>query len=376
MAPQDSERSGRASRSVSRRRDTSWLAPILVVAALIAAIGWWITTHRTRVVFESDSDFARVQVLERNDGLRMLVTGEGRARQSAIYPGRPMHLELAYSRVGMIGLALVPPDARILFVGLGGGAMPMYARQVMPQARIDVVEIDPVIVEVAQEWFGFTPDSAMIVHTGDGRAFIEQAPPATYDLIVLDAFSDDEVPYSLTTREFLRAVERALTEEGVVVSNLWTRSPAYPSMLATYVAVFDEVHLMEVPQRSQRILVGGSGARPLDQAALVSAARELAERVDLGFDLPELVEEGYEPVPVVEAPVLEDRAAAQGSPISGGETGADNVTGKDKSGASAPCGAILSQPSPCPRTAHHAIVRGAVVYDLNFPRFGGHPVKP
>lgn len=288
----------------------TWFWPLLFVLAIATALAYVIGSQRTRVVFESDSDFEPVRVLERSDGLRYLVTGEGRARQSAIYPGRPMHLELAYSQVGMIGLALVPPDARILFVGLGGGAMPMYARQVMPEARIDVVEIDPVIVDVAQEWFGFTPDSAMVVHTGDGRAFIENAPSRTYDLIVLDAFSDDEVPYSLTTREFLRAVRNALTEEGVVVSNLWTRAPAYPSMLATYVAVFDEVHLVEVPRRAQRILVGGSGERPLDRAALVRSARELAERVELGFDLPGLVEDGYEPVPAPEAPVLEDQRTA------------------------------------------------------------------
>lgn len=300
------------------RGRASWFWPLLFVLALATALAYVIGWQRTRVVFESDSDFDRVRVLERRDGLRYLVTGEGRARQSAIYPGRPMHLELAYTRVGMIGLALVPPDARILFVGLGGGAMPMYARQVMPQAHIDVVEIDPVIVEVAQEWFGFTPDSLMAVHTGDGRAFIEASAPGTYDLIVLDAFSDDEVPYSLTTREFLGAVRDALTEEGVVVSNLWTRAPAYPSMLATYVAVFDEVHLVKVPRRSQRILVGGTGARQLDRDSLLEAAQSLTRRVELGFELPELVRDGYEPVPVVEAPVLEDRETAFLTPAATG----------------------------------------------------------
>lgn len=291
------------------RGRASWFWPLLFVLAIATALAYVVASQRTRVVFESDSDFDRVRVVEQSDGLRYLVTGEGRARQSAIYPGRPMHLELAYSRVGMIGLALVPPDARILFVGLGGGAMPMYTRQVMPHARIDVVEIDPVIVDVAQEWFGFTPDSLMVVHTGDGRAFIERAPPGSYDLIVLDAFSDDEVPYSLTTREFLLAVRAAVTEDGVVVSNLWTRAPAYPSMLATYVAVFDEVHLLEVPRRAQRILVGGAGDGEMDRATLVSAARALAERVELGFDLPGLVEGGYEAVPVLAAPVLEDGRA-------------------------------------------------------------------
>jgi spermidine synthase len=286
------------------------LTILLIVVA--GAFAYLLTTQRTRTVFETRSEFGRVRVTERSDGLRSLITGDGRARQSAIYPGRPMHLELAYSRVGMAGLALVPPAARILFVGLGGGAMPMYTRQVMPDAHIDVVEIDPVIVEVAQRWFGFRPDAQMVVHTGDGRAFIENASPATYDLIVLDAFSDDEVPYSLTTRKFLSAVHAALSPGGIVVSNLWTAAPAYPAMLATYRAVFDEVHLLRVPRHAQRILVAGTGARPLDARTLADAAHAFTTRVETGFDLPRLVEEGYEPVPPTDAPVLEDRST--GSP--------------------------------------------------------------
>ncbi|MBR9991234.1 MAG: fused MFS/spermidine synthase [Gemmatimonadetes bacterium] len=279
---------------------------IAAAACLIAVLFLVVHQHRVRALFESDSEFGRVRVVERGDGLRSLYTGEGRARQSALYPGRPMHLEHPYTQVGMIGLALVPPDARILFVGLGGGAMPTYTHHVMPRARIDVVEIDPIIVDVAERFFGFAPDDRMAVHTGDGRAFIESAPPGRYDLIVLDAFSDDEVPYSLTTRQFLAAVRTALTADGVVVSNLWTAAPAYPRMLATYGAVFDQVNLVRVPQRAQRILVGTNG-RTLDRNALVAAARALAGRTDLGFDLAGLVEEGYETLATPDAAVLEDR---------------------------------------------------------------------
>src|SRR5690606_35562089 len=153
------------------------LTAFVVGALLLGVLLWTLSATRARTVFDATGDFGRVRVLESRDGLRTLVTGEGRARQSAIYPGRPEHLEFAYTRVGMIGLALVAPDAEMLFVGLGGGAMPMYTRHILPDADIDVVEIDPIIVDVAQEYFDFTPDDRMRVHTGDGRAFIERAPP-------------------------------------------------------------------------------------------------------------------------------------------------------------------------------------------------------
>lgn len=286
------------------------LLPLLIATVLVAAV-WAVYGSRSRTIFDASSEFGRVRVLERSDGLRTLVTGAGRARQSAIHPGRPLDLELAYTRVGMIGLALVPPDGRLLFVGLGGGAMPMYTRQILPAARIDVVEIDPVIVDVAQRFFGFTPDARMTVHTGDGRAFIENVPSGTYDLVVLDAFSDDEVPFTLTTREFLHAVRSSLSPRGVVVSNLWSRNDAFASMLVTYDDVFEQVHLIGVPRHAQYILVAAMGARPLDRARLVRAAQDLAGRVQLGFDLPRLVSAGYEAAPRPAAPVLSDSAVGR-----------------------------------------------------------------
>jgi spermidine synthase len=277
------------------------LAAFLLTLLLAACSGG------TTTVFEGESEFGRVRVVERADGLRTLYTGPGRARQSAVFPGRPTHLELAYTRVAMLGPALAPPDGRILFVGLGGGAMPMYTRAVLPEARLEVVEIDPLIAEVAQRYFGVRPDERLVLHTADGRAFLEEAPPGRYDVIVLDAFSDDRIPYALTTRQFLETVRSRLAPDGVVVSNLWGSSREYPSMLATYDAVFDQVHLVRVGRWVQRIVVAGPAERRLDREALVEAARGLAPGEEPGFDLPALVVAGYEGSPAAGAPVLEDR---------------------------------------------------------------------
>ena len=284
----------------------SAIAAALCLALLLAYWVW--SRHGSRVIFDDESAFGRIRVAEDASGLRSLYMGAGRARQSAVYPGRPKHLEIAYTRAAMVGLALTPSDGRILFVGLGGGAMPMYTRQVMPEAQIDVVEIDPMIVDVAQRYFGFQPDSQLVVHTGDGRAFIEQeAALGSYDLIVLDAFSDDEIPFALTTVQFLEAVRTRLAPGGVVASNLWSSQGEYLPMLATYGSVFDQVHLVRVGRGSQRILIASTSTHRLDRSALVEASRMLAGRADLGFDLPKLVEKGYETPPGATAAVLEDR---------------------------------------------------------------------
>jgi spermidine synthase len=291
----------------TRRKKRFLLGGLLLGAALATLIVVAVATGRSTVVFLGVSDLGTaVRVVEQPDGLRVLYLGGGRARQTAIYPNRPTHLELAYSRVAMVGLALVPPDARILMVGLGGGAMPTYIHTVRPEARIDVVELDPLVVQVAQRYFGFTPDSAMRIHTGDGRAFIENAPTRRWDLILLDAFSDTEIPRALTTRQFLEAVRHALSVDGVVVSNVPSNGSLYTSMVATYEAVFPQVHLVRVPWRAQRILLAAPASRALDRASLISASEHLAEESELNFDLPGLVRRGYERPPTTGALVLED----------------------------------------------------------------------
>lgn len=280
--------------SPAARPRTSAVAGVVGVIGLALA-AYAILSRQPATLFQGDSPFGAVRVVEYADGLRALYLGAGRARQSAIYPGRPLHLEHAYTRVAMAGLALAPPDARLLFVGLGGGAMPMYAWTVMPRARLDVVEIDPLVVDVAVRFFGFSPGPRLTVHVDDGRAFLERAAAGSWDVVFLDAFSDDEIPRALTTRGFLESVRSSLTPTGVVVSNLWTSQPDYPDMVATYHAVFDQVALIRVAGRAQVILMAATRAGALDRGPVMDAVRSFATGVDLGFDLPDLVSKGYAP---------------------------------------------------------------------------------
>jgi spermidine synthase len=271
----------------------------LVLALLVASRG--------TVLFEGHGRFGTVRVVESRDGLRALHFGTSRNRQTALYLDRPLHLELPYTRVGMLGPALAPADGRLLFIGLGGGAMPTATRLLRPYATIDVVEIDPLVVEVAGRYFGFTPGAAMTVHTGDGRAFLENAGGQVWDLILLDAFSaDSAIPLALTTLEFLETVRARLAPGGVVVANVPTAQPLSSPMLSTYLAAFPEVHRVDVPWRRQAIVVAGAGDRNLGVEELAAAAARLAAPDTLEFDLEALVRSGYRGAPAGEGRVLRD----------------------------------------------------------------------
>jgi spermidine synthase len=248
------------------------------------------------VIYEKASRSGTIFVTDDSNGLRTLRFERGGARQSVVKPGDPDHLEMAYSRVALAGLALCEEPRRILVIGLGGGSLPSFLHRHYPNAAIEGVEIDPDVVEVAKKFFGFREDALMQARVGDGRQFIENIRQPSYDLIILDAFGAYSVPRPLTTQEFLQAVRRALTPGGVAVGNLWNRSanPLYDSMVRTYQEVFDDVFILDVAGNVNKILLALPRKQPMSRSELAQRARQLSASKQFRFDLGELVEYGFE----------------------------------------------------------------------------------
>jgi len=231
------------------------------------------------------------------------------ARQSVARPGHPEHLELLYTQGAVAALAAVEDPRRVLVVGLGGGSLPRFILHYFPSARVDAVDIDPVVVEAAQKWFELprppAPEAERLrVHVADGRAFLEGAGAARWDVIILDAYGNASPPPALTTAEFLGAVRDHLAPGGVAVANVWVRryNPLYDRMVATYASVFGAVQGVEVPAGSDLLLVCGptTPAHPCraGRRALVTGSEHLARRLALSFDLAALVRAGYHPARV------------------------------------------------------------------------------
>lgn len=270
-----------------------WLTHRLALVGL-ALLACSATSPRS-VLYEKQSPYTFISVTQDMEGRRFLEFDKTGALQSVVWPGQPLKLELAYTRVSMVGLAFVPEPRRILVVGLGGGAMPMFLRTVVPEAHIDVVDIDPDVVTVAKDYFGFREDERLRAHVADGRGFVEaQRPP--YDLIFLDAYGPDSIPEHLATVEFLAAVRARLAPTGAVVGNVWEFPPntRFGSMLRTWQVGFTQLYTFDVRGSANRILVGLAHAEKQERAALESRAEKLERAKAIPFDLSGLVVEGYE----------------------------------------------------------------------------------
>ena len=262
------------------------LAALLALASFVQAA--------ERILYDKPSAYNNIIVSEDAEGLRVLRFERNGARQSIAKPGEPEYLGFAYTKVAFAGLALTEEPRRVMVVGLGGGTMPMFLRKHYPNATIDAVDIDPDVVQVAREYFGFLEDERLKAHVGDGRAFVENA-KEPYDVIFLDAFGTRNVPPHLTTVEFMRAVRRAVKPGGVVVGNIWGRgsNPLYDNMVRTYQEVFDELYILDVPGTTNKILLALPRPQPLDRAGLVQLARKTGAAGGFKFDLGDISEQQF-----------------------------------------------------------------------------------
>jgi spermidine synthase len=269
------------------------------------------------VLYEKQSAYNTVIVTEDANGYRILRFERSGARQSIGKPGDPGYLGFAYTKVAFVGLALTREPSRILVVGLGGGTMPMFLRKYYPNAHIDAVDIDPEVVHVAREYFGFKEDERLRAHVGDGRQFVERA-REPYDVIFLDAFGTRNVPPHLATIEFMRAVRKAVKPTGVVVGNVWGRgaNPLYDSMVRTYQEAFDELYILDVLGTSNKILLALPRKQALDRRELVQLARKTGAAKKFDFDLGDIDEEQFSQVTRKSGPgqILRDEDMQPGAP--------------------------------------------------------------
>jgi len=254
-----------------------------------------VASNAETILYEGKSAYNNIVVTEDSSGLRTLLFEKDGARQSVVKPGDPDHIELPYARAAMTALALCEDPRRVLVVGLGGGTIPMFLRKHYPLAAIDVVDIDPEVVRVAEKFFGFREDSLMRAHTADGRRFIEQR-RRPYDIIFLDAFGPDSIPRHLATLEFLRSVRRALTPRGLVAGNVWSSSTnrQYDDMVRTYQEAFSELYIIRVEGAGNRILLGLPRAGRVTRGDLSKRAAAISNQNGFRFDLGELVGAGFQ----------------------------------------------------------------------------------
>ncbi|MDD3014792.1 MAG: fused MFS/spermidine synthase, partial [Candidatus Gastranaerophilales bacterium] len=136
----------------------------------------------------------------------------------------------------------------ILVLGMGSGYFISSFIKLLPHLKnIDIVEIDPDVIEVAQKYFDFEQNDHININIQDARVFVRNS-KSKYDLIIMDLASHEGLFYRFMTEEFLYEVRERLNPDGILASNLFgspdfrhDNNLVFNSVLKTYKAVYDDV---------------------------------------------------------------------------------------------------------------------------------------
>lgn len=218
---------------------------LAMLLALLAAALFVVPAPKppSTLIWSGDSAYNRILVLEK-DGKRWLVLNDSRFAQTVEMVGGGS--SGFYLDEFALGPAVVPAK-KLLVLGMGAGGSIQAARAVAPEIEIDAVEIDPEVVRVAGEFFGLPQnDPKLRVHIADARPWLAgSAPNSKFDLVNIDLFQGGPyVPFYLTTVEFFRLVRSRMTDDGVLMVNVYDESAKHElldAMGATLRKIFPSV---------------------------------------------------------------------------------------------------------------------------------------
>jgi spermidine synthase len=262
-----------------------------------------------------DSQYHRIAVVEDSESRYLRFDS---SFQSGMYRDDPYRTRFEYSDYLQLAFAYRPEAKRILYVGLGGGSAPKRTWRDFPAVHIDVVELDPEVVNVAYRWFELPRDPRLEVEVEDGRRYLA-ANDGPWDAIVVDAFYSDAIPFHLATREFLELASSRLAPGGVLVTNIigavqGPDSRLFRSMLRTYRTVLPTVAIHPVMEAGGAdldtvrniIVVAGEGAAP-SKPFLRERWNDLRRRSPGAPDLNNAIDGRIDaPISTADVPVLTD----------------------------------------------------------------------
>jgi len=168
----------------------------------------------------------------------------------------PNRLVFEYVQGILAGYAVKPKPKRILIIGLGGGVLSNIMHDISPDAEIINVDIDPVVVKLAREYFSYNENEQVKTEIKDGRVYVKRAllKKQKFDWIILDAFNGDYIPEHLMTKEFLSEVKALLSPNGIMSANTFSSSRLYDHESVTYQSVFEQLQILQSPSKGNRII--------------------------------------------------------------------------------------------------------------------------
>jgi spermidine synthase len=146
-----------------------------------------------------------------------------------------------------------------------------------PELKMEVAELDPEVIRLAQKYFGVEASERLKLHAQDGRIFLNRT-RTTYDAVFLDAYRGPFVPFHLLTKEYFQLIKKRLNPGGVVAQNVEPSTMILDSAIKTIATVFRNVETYEAGGNVVIVAYDGAAIPP-------ERLRERAAAIDSRYKL-------------------------------------------------------------------------------------------
>jgi len=225
------------------------------------------------VIYETTSPYHHIRVVEQA-GLRTLCFDN--ATQSQMTIGSPLKGHFEYTEYFHLAWLWNSRLTNVLMIGLGGATAQQAFEHYYPGVTIRSVEIDPVVVRVATNYFSLKESARQKVSVEDGRVFLRRS-TERYDLIILDAYVHGRygsaIPQHLATKEFFQLARDHLSTNGVVAYNVigtldgW-QADLVGAVYRTLNTVFPRVYIFQASSSQNLVLVATRSEVKVDMNGL------------------------------------------------------------------------------------------------------------
>ena len=195
---------------------------IVVLVVIVLLIAPWssavvgLIPHIGESIYEKETPYSHLDVTDSGKIRTLFINGMIHGKMNL---DDPSELVIDYTRYFHLGGIFNSDFENVLFIGGGGFSGPKNFLSTYPDILVDVVEIDPDVIDVAKKYFAVNDDPRLRIFNEDARNFLTQN-NEKYDLIILDAYATNYVPFHLLTAEYFQILDSRLQPRGIVVSNL------------------------------------------------------------------------------------------------------------------------------------------------------------
>lgn len=227
------------------------IATLVILVSLVLVGKKMFLQKHEEMVLDTDSEYSRIWIKKfTNNSGKEYNTLEVDMGYESIASGEK-NLTADYLKYYDLFNYYQENTEKVLMIGGAAYTYPSYFLEQYKDKKIDVVEIDSKMTELAEKYFDLnTQNKNLNIYHEDGRRYINTT-QNKYDCILIDAFKGLNVPFQLTTEEALIQAKRNLNENGIVITNIISALDGKNANFikyeyATYKKVFKDVKIFKV----------------------------------------------------------------------------------------------------------------------------------